>query len=567
MAKIRFNDKIALLCIFLIACVLVIPIAFMGIPDGFDLLQHIRFANTYLDSFLNGQIIPSWGGNDNFGFGSIGVRFYPPLVYILLALTKLLAGGWYDAFWIDALLWMSLGGVGVYLWAREWMDVTYALLAALLYSIAPYHTFQIYGAVLFAEFAAAGIIPFCFLYLTRLSSKGDVWNTLLFSISLSLLFLTHIPSAMIGSVCLALYAMTLTERARIFSTLLRFAWAYLLALAATAFHWIKLVTEVDWVKHNSPAYFSNGAYDFQRYFFPIYLITPAANYIEKRLWEYDFLVSITTVFFLPSLIFLAVKLRSRAKTHDVSRPQVALFATGVFSIFMLSLASSLIWQYVSILQKIQFPWRWLLVATAAGPICFVIVLSYLNKASIRRMVIYTTAAFVLIVGLYSVTQNIFQSNPLTRLSFDKEVSEMDSTTACECWWPIWANQNALAHHERVEAAARAIEVNKWSSNDRTFTIGPGTPGNGQVATFWYPYWKATINGSTVGVGLDQNGALLIPLPAERSEVHLYFEEPSFVAAAKYISLLAWIAIVAGLVIAYRTSKVRQLDIAIESNTS
>ncbi|MGH9819787.1 MAG: hypothetical protein ACRD43_06425, partial [Pyrinomonadaceae bacterium] len=384
---------------------------------------------------------------------------------------------------------------------------------------------------------------------------------------LSLLFLTHIPSAMICSVCLALYAVTLAERARIFSTLLRFASAYLLALAATAFHWIKLVTEVGWVRHNSPEYFSNGSYDFQRYFFPIYLITPAANYIEKRLWEYDFLISITIVLFLPSLVFIAAKLKNRAKTRDIGRGHIAVFATGVFSIFMLSLASSLIWKYVPILPKIQFPWRWLLVATAAGSMCCVLILAYLNKIGPRRAVNYSFAAFILFIALYSLTQNMLQSNPLNRAVFDKEVSQMDSAEACECWWPIWADQNALTHHERVDAESRTIELNTWSSDERTFTIGPGERGNAQIATFWYPYWTATINGSTVGVGLDQNGSILIPLPAERSEVHLYFQEPSFVVAAKYLSLLAWIAIIAWLVIAYRTPKGPPSDIAIESNTA
>src|ERR1041385_1260813 len=106
MSKIRVTDRTAILLILVIACALILPMAFLGIPDGFDLLQHIRFASTYLDAFQHGRFIPDWAANDNFGLGSVGIRFYPPLAYVLLALMGLSTGNWYEAFWINSLFWM-----------------------------------------------------------------------------------------------------------------------------------------------------------------------------------------------------------------------------------------------------------------------------------------------------------------------------------------------------------------------------------------------------------------------------------------------------------------------------
>src|SRR5215510_2965555 len=131
MERFSFNNKTALLLILAVVSCLMLPMAFLGIPENYDLLQHIRFANTYLQSFNDGHLIPVWGSDDNFGLGSIGVRFYPPLVYVFLALTRALIGNWYDAFWMDSFFWMFVGCVGIYYWTKEWLSEPQAFFAAL----------------------------------------------------------------------------------------------------------------------------------------------------------------------------------------------------------------------------------------------------------------------------------------------------------------------------------------------------------------------------------------------------------------------------------------------------
>lgn len=96
------NNWTALTIILLAVSAIMLPMAFMGIPDGYDLMQHIRFAEVYHDSILAGNFFPSWGADDNLGFGSIGIRYYPPVAYFILALTKIVTGNWYDSFWINS---------------------------------------------------------------------------------------------------------------------------------------------------------------------------------------------------------------------------------------------------------------------------------------------------------------------------------------------------------------------------------------------------------------------------------------------------------------------------------
>src|SRR5262245_3743816 len=95
-----------------------VPILYYGLPDGFDLYTDIRFAAVYRESMLNGNLFPGWA-NDNFGFGSIGVRFYPPIAFITLALAHSLTHEWFISIILNLVFWMCLGCVGMFLLVKE----------------------------------------------------------------------------------------------------------------------------------------------------------------------------------------------------------------------------------------------------------------------------------------------------------------------------------------------------------------------------------------------------------------------------------------------------------------
>src|SRR5678816_2045467 len=65
------------------------------VPEGYDISQHLRFASDYHEAILNGSFIPRWASVDNFGFGGIGIRFYPPFADVFLAITQIFTNDWY----------------------------------------------------------------------------------------------------------------------------------------------------------------------------------------------------------------------------------------------------------------------------------------------------------------------------------------------------------------------------------------------------------------------------------------------------------------------------------------
>jgi hypothetical protein len=127
----------------------------------------------------------------------------------------------------------------------------------------------------------------------------------------------------------------------------------------------------------------------------------------------------------------------------------------------------------------------------------------------------------------------------SRTQFEARLAGLHSAESYSCWWPVWAHPKAFENREPVTTDERSVSISTWDSEFREFSVGEGSPQNVRIATFYYPNWKAYVNGSEVAVNKDENGAILIPVSKIASEVTLRFEEPFYAVTAKYISVVTW----------------------------
>ena len=117
-----------------------------GVPYGVDLPHHYRLAQGFFESIKGGDLYPSWLSSTNDGYGDPSVRFYPPALYYILSVFRLITGDWYIASLLTLSLLTTIGGVGMYLWASSLTNKPYAVLAALLYMLSPFHANEMYQA-------------------------------------------------------------------------------------------------------------------------------------------------------------------------------------------------------------------------------------------------------------------------------------------------------------------------------------------------------------------------------------------------------------------------------------
>jgi hypothetical protein len=524
--------------LLLTAIGLTLPIYYSGMPAGNDLPQHYRFIYTFYDAVRSGDLYPSWPGETNLGFGDIGIRFYPPLAYYVVILFRSLIESWTTALAAAICFWFFVGGLGTYLLARESFSEKAALAGAVVFMAMPYHVNQVYNAGLFAEFAGLAILPFCFLFVRRVVLSGKIADVAGLAVSFALLILTHLPIVIIGSIGLAVYALALLRRDNALGGILKLGSGLTAALAMSAFYWVRMVSELGLVSHTLPQ-FTERKYDFHQNFLAAIFYVPMADYGETSLWFTDLLFAITLAIFIPAVVVLYLA-RPRAERNSTLPLLVVLGAT----VFLATPLSLPLWNNLPLLGKIQFPWRFLGLIVLVGTLLVAASFDDLVTAfGTKLRPIALIAAGLIIAGLvFTATQVIRPATFTSRSEFDNGFEYYRDDQSYECWWPVSAKQSALNDRERASAAERSIEVTRWTNGAREFQVGTGSGTSIRVATFYYPFWKATGAGTTLEVHPADDGSIMVDVPPGQANVILTFVRPDYEIYSRYVSIAAWLLV-------------------------
>jgi len=531
---IRKADR-RLLIVTAVAIAVLLPIVFLGIPGGADLPNHLRFVQPFYDSIHAGNWHPAWLAESNDGFGDARFRFYPPGLYYLWIAARVLTGSWYTGGIVTFLILSVAGALGTYLWARALGAERTAMWAGTLYAVAPFHLNELYQASLLSEYAACAVLPFTFAFTERICRDRKVADMAGLAASFALLFLTHLPMTVLGSLSLAIYVALRIERKEFLRSVTLLAGGVVLGLAASAFFWTTMIAELHWIKGNGAE--PNPYYDYRLNF----LFSPSA--LANRNTWYANLVGLAMIaFLLPGLVFLRRIFRDRASNRGL----MAASAVTVISFIFATPLSRPLWAVIPKLSEVQFPWRWLAITSLCGS---VLVADGLPKwiatlkMHIRPREIAVALAFVLSLA-FVVSEVIIDCEYINRAGFEKMAREVRGAPSFKDWLPVSARD--LLHtdlkRDKVDAGSRAVTTESWESERRQFKVAGGPETEVRVRTYYYPLWQATANGQTLPTRAAEDGAILISLPAVAADVTLTFQEPARVRYAELISLLGWLAI-------------------------
>ncbi len=534
--RTRSRDLRFVLIVAAFAIAVLLPIIILGIPNGADLPNHLRFVQPFHDALQSGHWYPGWLAESNDGFGDTRFRFYPPGLYYLLASVHTVTGGWYSSTILSIVLLSILGSLGAYFWARTICEPTIAMWAGVLYTIAPYHLNELYQASLLSEYAACSILPFAFAFTERICRKRNAADVAGLAASLALLFLTHLPISVIGSLSLAIYTVLRLERKYFWPTTIRLATGVCLGLAASAFFWMRMLPELSWIKGG--AVDPNPYYDYRLNF----LFSPSAL-TNRNTWYANLLALALIGFLLPGVALVRGIFRKGDRETSL-RP---VFFLSVISFLMATALSGPIWAVIPKLSEVQFPWRWLSITSLAGAL--LVAASFpkwreMVGGKIRPRDLAVGLAFTLAL-IFLVTQVVIDCSYLNRASFDSLAHDARGAVSFKDWLPVDAHD--LLHADlkkgKVDAGTRSVSLQSWEPEHRQFHVAAGVETEARVRTFYYPLWVATADGQRLPVRHAEDGAILISIPANAVDVTLDFREATRVKAAGVISLFSWFLIV------------------------
>jgi hypothetical protein len=296
-----------------------------------------------------------------------------------------------------------------------------------------------------------------------------------------------------------------------------------------------MITEMDWIKHSSPEYFSRTFSYAENFLFAPQNIRNFET-DSSVLWFADLMLLAMLLISIPSAVLL---FKNR---HTLSRFSISVALIFFVSVLMTTALSRAIWDNLFFLQKAQFPWRWLGIVAMSGAVFAAFGIMRLaaimseNKNRLLTIGLGATLAFYAFMSAFVVKQAVY----LSKGQFDGQLQNIESAQGFDCWQTIWAKVGAFKIKEKLVAENRETRILKWDSTEKEFEVSAGDAVTIRTATFFYPHWRAAVNGENVAIEKDDDGAILIPLPAKFSSVNLYFAEPAFVRFANYLSIFCWI---------------------------
>ena len=539
----------------------------------------------------DGHFPVRWMPDANYGYGYPFYNFYAPLSIYITAVFNGLGFSFVRSIHLSHLLGFAVAGLGMYALGRRWLGSRWAgLLAAVAYTVAPFHMVNVYvrGDSL-AEFWAMAFYPLVLLAADRvLDSGGEARRVVagraaVFALAYAALVLSHNISALIFSPFLLLYVVlrgwsawrargTAAEEMSQRPPSTRGVWwalggGLLLALGLAAWFFVPALAEQD-LAQLGPV--TEGYFSYSNHFRGLDLVQPALLFDYSPDGGRAFRMGLVQagLALLGAAVLLVTWRQGRLPAGVTGDRLAFILLTALVATFMITPLSRLLWDYLPLLSFTQFPWRFLSVqalATAllAGGIAWIA----------RRELLVPVAALILLIsalGGLRTDHLVLTDADITaeRLAeYEWFTGNIGSTVSAE-YLPPTVNPRPFSsdwlvsgEQDRAAATAGTLESAELLSRTATSQQWAVTAGEDgatlRLPTLYWPGWTAEVDGQPATLSAHEGSGLMrLAVGPGDHMVTLRLDRTPVRATAEWISLLAVVAAVGLLLWGWRPANWR-----------
>jgi len=520
---------------FIIICAL--PLASLlvsGLPVTHDGQDHVaRIANFY-QSLTEGNIVPRWAGDLNWGYGHPILMFLYPLPSYIASLFHAIGFSFVDSTKLVFATAFVLSMAGMYVWASAVWGMWPAAAASMLYGFAPYRFVDLYVRGAIGEHMAFVFLPFALWGLynaaasagrnTRRGFRDVFLGEGVIGLATASLVLSHNAMSIMFLPLIAAYALYLYTGIK--KGKRRFAVtagiSVLFGFALSAFFWV-------------PAYFE-GKYTLRDIVTADSLSSRFASFADfvYSPWNYGGTATLPKSLGLAQwgVIAAAVVFLIQKRKLPMLWGAAAALAG---SLFLMTSVSAPIWESVRLLQKFQFPWRFLSVSVSALAVMgAVIVASSGKKQAAATCLIAVTA----LAGTWNMWRP--QAFRVYQESFFTGVYE--STTDTGESSPVWSVRFMEHRPEspmEVISGDADISEGQRTSTEHEYYIKAKTPVRLVENTLYFPGWTITADGMPLNLQFQDpsyRGLMTFELPRGEYTVRAEFRETKLRMLADAVSI-------------------------------
>ncbi|MDO8486505.1 MAG: hypothetical protein Q7S77_02315 [Candidatus Staskawiczbacteria bacterium] len=346
--------------VWIILLILIIPSFFALLRPGFfwmqDDLQAFRIQQ--MDKcFQDFQIPCRWVPDPGYQYGYPQFNFYPPSVYYLGEMLHLTGIQFIDAVKILFILGFILSALTFFIFLRSLFGEWPALVGAFLYTYAPYKAVDVYVRGALSEFWAFVFFPLIFWSIYMLIKTGKWKYFIWMGLSIGLLLITHSLMSMIFLPIAGIWAVLWIILEKKWQIILKIAGGFIVGFMLAGFFILPMAQEKQYSHSESML---GGYFDYRQHFVDIQqmFISNHWGYGSSYLGPNDDLsLSAGQIQFVLSVFAIILSLIYFKKQKKIAIMVFVLFIVDLGVLFMTHQKSSFIWDKMSLLVWLQFPWR------------------------------------------------------------------------------------------------------------------------------------------------------------------------------------------------------------------
>ncbi len=502
-----------------------------GLPVGHDTPDHVaRIANFY-QSLSEGNLIPRWAGNLNWGYGHPILMFLYPLPSYVASLFHVIGFSFVDSTKLVFGVAYILSALTMYLWMSSAFGKRAGLIGALLYIFAPYRFVDLYVRGAIGEHVAFVFPPLVFYGMLGIaknhrSKPGGVITAL----SMAGLLLSHNAIALMILPLIALYVVYLFtfESKHSPNYLLLTTYYLLLGFALSAFFWIPALVEG---KYTLRDIVTAGE--------ALHRFVPWTWFLYSS-WNYGSgeVLSKFLGFGQWIGIVLSIMVIGKSKDQTLRIMLVGALSMLIVSLFMMTEASSGIWQRIVLLQKFQFPWRFLSLSVLASAV--------LGGISIPSLLQKNKHILLIAFCFLTIFSTATMWHPSGYEQRDESVYSaiFPSTTDTGESSPIWsirAMGQRPTHLAFILSGIGTITEVFRNTTHRQYAVTAEDQLRIAENTLYFPGWKVFIDGKESQIEFQDpanRGIITYYVPAGNHVVNIYFSNTKVREVANSISIIS-----------------------------
>jgi len=507
-----------------------------GLPKTHDGQDHVaRIANFY-QNLTEGNIIPRWAENLNWGYGHPILMFLYPLPSYIASFFHFIGFNFVDSTKLVFILSYVLSGLTMYLWLKQFLSKHAAYIGGLLYILAPYRFVDLYVRAAIGEHVAFVFPPLVLYFLYKLSKKSSIKNLTLGSLSLAGLILAHNAISLMFLPIIFLYGIFLFSQTKIKKSFLINSFLIILfSFSMSAFFWLPALLEGkytlrDIVTENG---YLNRFANFSQFIYGPW------NYGESG----EFTLQVGILHWLSVILSIPLVLYFYKKKNKLWIFTLSLIIIFAASLFIIDKSSQLIWQHISLIQKFQFPWRFLSVTVFAASVLGAGVISILPKKNRAIVLVFLSFLIIFVNKDYWYAKSYLNKPEVFYTSVYQ--STTDTGESAPIWSVRFMEEEPETSLEIIDGNAKIKQVRRTSTYHQ-YQVRADSETRLRENTLYFPGWQVLVDGKEAPIQFqdpENRGVMTFNVEKGKHLVELKFTETKLRLFADIISLVSFLILI------------------------